>query len=533
MRYDHTAYFLAVWFFLYEVYCIIRLDWSEIMDYKQEFQMLIDQHAYEEAMSFLEKYKHHALDDSFYYANMGWILNHIERFDEAIIYLIKGIQAFPEDPWIYAQIGYSYSHKGQYKESLDYFLKSLDMGQDESWIHGELGYTYRMLERYEEAVNYFENALMEDVSNVWLLAQAGYAYLELGNTFEALYNFNKVNQLEPGNDSLYDLYVFYKRTQDLDKAEEILLMMKDVELVDWYQFELGYINHQKKEWCKACEHYEKSISLGRDDTGVRKELGELYTKLNEHERAKEQYQLAMAYYEKALGYDNDHKWILQEMIQLAQKIDDNDLALKLLKQYESLDKDALWCHYQYANIYAQKDDFAAAKAHIELLLQEDEDDIEYNSMMGWNLGRLDKHKDALDYLSKVEHLGRDDSFIYTEIAWNYTKLEDYELSLSYYEKALILDTKDAWLTSQIGWNYGMLKQHIKAIDFLDEAILLGRNDGWIYANLGWNKAALGDVKEALKLFEQAEDLKYQEEWMLNKKKELIQVLHDAQAKVKG
>lgn len=59
------------------------------MDYKQEFEQLVQEKRYEDARILLEQNHIHALEDPFYYANMGWILNQLERFEEAIICLKK------------------------------------------------------------------------------------------------------------------------------------------------------------------------------------------------------------------------------------------------------------------------------------------------------------------------------------------------------------------------------------------------------------------------------------------------------------
>ena len=57
------------------------------MSYKDKFNELMNDQRFEEARVLLEENKTMAYEDSFYFANMGWVLNHIGRHQEAIAYL--------------------------------------------------------------------------------------------------------------------------------------------------------------------------------------------------------------------------------------------------------------------------------------------------------------------------------------------------------------------------------------------------------------------------------------------------------------
>ena len=89
------------------------------LDYKQEFADLLAENRLEDARILLEKYKIYALDDPFYYGNMGWLLNHMERYQEAEIYLLKGIHQFGEDGWMHSQLGFCYDRQRRIKEGME------------------------------------------------------------------------------------------------------------------------------------------------------------------------------------------------------------------------------------------------------------------------------------------------------------------------------------------------------------------------------------------------------------------------------
>ena len=88
------------------------------MDYKEEFMQLLDQNRLEDARILLEQHQLYATEEPFYYGNMGWILNHMERYQEAEIYLRKGLVYFPEDGWMYSQLGFSLDRQGDSDDCL-------------------------------------------------------------------------------------------------------------------------------------------------------------------------------------------------------------------------------------------------------------------------------------------------------------------------------------------------------------------------------------------------------------------------------
>ena len=290
------------------------------MDYKQEFEQLVQEKRYEDARILLEQNHIHALEDPFYYANMGWILNQLERFEEAIICLKKGLQLFPEDGWMYSQIAYADDRLGKLDDALDAIDQALKLGFDEPWLHGEKGWCYKEMQKYDEAIQCFEDALMDDENNVWLLAQAAYSYLSKEDYQSAEEYFLKCYRLKPNDDSIFDLVNFYKHVNDFEKAITYLEKTSS-QYEGWKQFELGNAYHELGNDGEAVDHLEQSLASGRDDTGVRTLLGDVYDALNQKEESCLHYDQALGYYEKALQRDeeNDREWIWQEMIWIAHK----------------------------------------------------------------------------------------------------------------------------------------------------------------------------------------------------------------------
>lgn len=488
------------------------------MGYKEEFQKLIGSQRFEDARVLLEENKAFAYDDSFYFANMGWVLNHIGRHQEAIPYLQKGIHTFPEDAWMFSQLGYAYNHSGDNKEALKHLLKGLEMGHDEAWIHGEIGWAYRELHEEKKAIEYFENALLDDPGNVWITAQAAFTYRDLGDKKSAEEYLKKVYRLSPDDDSLYDLANFYKGEMRWTEEIEALDQIEKEDYLNWRDFEKAYAYNRMQEHAFAIPLLEGCLKNGRDDTGVREELADAYQSVQENAKAKEQYEIALGYYEKALKRnEEDGYWILQDMVWIAHKMEDPIKKLQYLDRLSKIKEDP-WVMYHYAKTYANLGEYEKAQTYCDRCMKKEGTTEEVASLKAWVLGKMKKFEEAITLLLDVEKQGRKDCWLYNELGWDYSELEKYEEAIQAYEKSIAMNEKDAWVLSQIAWNKGSLKQYKEALEWFLKAEENGRQDGWLYANIGWHYANLEDYEKALTYYHIAKEKDYKENWFLTQLK---------------
>lgn len=485
------------------------------MSYKDKFNELVNDQRFEEARVLLEENKTMAYEDSFYFANMGWVLNHIGRHQEAIAYLQKGIQTFPEDAWMYSQLGYAYNHSDQFAEALKYLEKGLEMGHDEPWIHGEVGWAYRRQGNDKKAIEYFENALLDDPDNVWILAQAAFTYRDLDDDKSAEEYLLKVYRLAPDDDSIFDLVMFYKQKRRFDKEVEFLEKVKNEDYVDWRDYELAYAYNRTDKEKDAIILLNRCLERGRDDTGVREELGDAYWNSGDQEAAKQQYQIALSYYEKALEKNSsDAYWILQDMAWIAHKEEDMIHKLQYLDRMNQIKTGDPWVLYHYAKTYANLGEYDQALGYCKRCEKAEGPTIELYSLKAWLLGKKRIFDGAIAILMKTEKLGRHDSWLWNEIAWDYSELGDYEKAIFYYRKSLEVCGDEPMVYSQLAWHVSALGQFQEALDYLFKAQELGRKDGWLIANIGWNYAKLENMDEAMKYYDQAAAMGYQEEWFV-------------------
>lgn len=454
------------------------------MDYKQEFEQLVQEKRYEDARILLEQNHIHALEDPFYYANMGWILNQLERFEEAIICLKKGLQLFPEDGWMYSQIAYADDRLGKLDDALDAIDQALKLGFDEPWLHGEKGWCYKEMQKYDEAIQCFEDALMDDENNVWLLAQAAYSYLSKEDYQSAEEYFLKCYRLKPNDDSIFDLVNFYKHVNDFEKAITYLEKTSS-QYEGWKQFELGNAYHELGNDGEAVDHLEQSLASGRDDTGVRTLLGDVYDALNQKEESCLHYDQALGYYEKALQRDeeNDREWIWQEMIWIAHKEKNYEKKLSYLDRASAEFPNNIWMQYHYARCYSDMNDYANAVKACEKCFDLGEKSKEMLDLYAWNLGRCDKEEKAIETLLKRIDMYGGEEWNYGELGWDYAQLKDYDQALSYLKHAQDAGRQDGWIFSVMGETYAAIHEYGQAINCFTEALERDYDEPWIHEEI--------------------------------------------------
>lgn len=497
------------------------------MDYKEEFEQLVAQKQYEDARILLEQNHIYALEDPFYYANMGWIMNQLERYEEALLCLKKGLTLFEGDGWMYSQIAYAYDRQGNLEEGLHAIDKAFALGFQEAWLFGEKGWCYKELQQYDKAIICFEDALMEDEENVWLLSQAAFTYLELKDEVSAEDYFLKCFRLQPNDDSLYDLVNFYKHVKKYEQIINYLDNDRPSDYEAWRSFELGNAYHEQQMEEKAIHYLEKSLANGRDDTGIRTLMGDIYGNLEDDVRRDEQYALALDYYEKALEREelSDREWIWQEMIWISHKQRAYEQKLAYLDRASQEFPDNLWMKYHYARCYSDLDDHLKAITACEECIRLGEDSKEMMDLYAWNLGRSEREQEAIVQLEqRMERFGEEE-WCFGELGWNYALLKEYDKALAAYEKAHSYSPENYQHVSMIGWCYLRKEQYDTALSFVLQAAELGRKDGWLHSVLGELYTALKLPEKALSEYETAFSLGFEEDWMHEEVKTLTEALH--------
>lgn len=504
------------------------------MDYKEQFAELIKDNKIEDARILLEQYSKFASDDPFYYANMGWIYNHMERFQEAEILLRKGLALFPDEAWMYSQLGFSLNRQGDIEQGLDYLKKALAEGFDEPWLHGEIGWCYKEKKEYKTAIEYFENGLLDDPDNLWILSQAAYTYLDLNDTATAEEYFLKAFRIHHDPETVGDLVWFYKTQGKYEKAISYLKTIPDGVVDQWREYELGFCYNQLDQYELALPHLKKTLELGRDDTNVRSQLGDCYQRCGQVDKANESYNLALEYYEKALTKEEEHYWIYQEMIWIAHKQRDFKKKLSYLDRASAERKDDLWLMYHYARVYSDLNEYEKAIDACKFCMEHGETSKEMYDLYAWNLGRALKSEEAIALLKqRMDTYGSED-WVYGELGWNYAELRDIDTAIEYFTKALESNPQNPLHLSMMAWCLLQKDDFAHALTYVNQAKEQGRDDGWIHAVSGEIQTGLHNHEEAIKEYEEALARDFKESWVQKELDKLHKLQESEQAnKVEG
>lgn len=490
------------------------------MDHKIEFFKLVEENRFEEARCQLDKLKYEANEDSFYYGNQGWILNHMERYQEAEILLRMGINVFPQDGWLHSQLGYCLDRQGHLTDGLQNLLKALELGFDEPWVHGEIGWCYKEESQFKKAIEYFENGLLDDPSNAFILSQAAFVYIELEDLKTAERYLKKSYQYQSDNDGLYDLASFYHHQKQYEVEIEYLNQISDRADSEEIQYELGVAYYRCDQYEHASSHLLCALTLGKDDTEIRTYLGDVLRMLHHEEESDMHYNIALEYYEKALLNEQDSYWIYQEMIWIAHKQKDQHKKLAYLDRSFKSHGESVWLMYHFARCYSDLQIHDKAIEACAYCMQFGEKSKEMYDLYAWNLGRCDQEDKAIELLLEcMKHFPADD-WNYGELGWNYAQLNQFDQAKDYFDIAVEMNPKSPLHKSMLGWCYLRLKKYTKAYTCVKQAMKLGRSDGWIHAVFAEIAQAKQLDDEAIEHYQYAIDLGYKEAWIHQNMKKL-------------
>lgn len=482
------------------------------MDYKEKFTMYVGENRLEDARVFLEQFRTYALEESFYFSNMGWLLNHMERYMEAEVILRKGLLHYPHDGWMFSQLGFAMNRLGNIEEGLRILETALFMKFDEPWIHGEIGWCYKELKDYKKAIHNFENGLLDEPNNTWLLSQAAYTYVEIEDMDTAEAYLLKCFQLQPDMDTLKDIIHFYKTKKEFHNVLEYAADERFLQ-EDWVEYEIGNANFELQSHEVAISHFHKAIDLGYDDTRIRTQLGDSYGILDKQEEMLQQYQIALEYYEKALGKEKERNWIYQEMVWIAHKMNDNEKKLEYLERATKEYKDDIWFIYHFARTYSDLSLHEKAVEACRSCFAHGDQSKKMFDLIAWNLGRCHQEEEAIEKLTTcIETYGIDD-WNYGELGWNYARLSNYDMATMYYLKAQAMNKDKIGYVSMLAWCYVRKGEYEKALDYVLQSLTPDNDDGWLQAVAGEVYAGLGEYTTAMNYFVNAIDYGYEEGWV--------------------
>ncbi len=343
------------------------------------------------------------------YIQKGREAGGIEPYLEAEKVLTKSIELYPDGYAAYAYLGQVSSYKHNFQKTIEYAKKAIELKPEKSIPYGVLGDAYMELGMYDEAERAYLTASMisSDFFSGTRLAQIRDLK---GDTKRAIEIMNKSIELAsslnlPAENIAWAkvmLGSFYFKTGDMEKAQqsfdEALKTFND----HYPAIEhLAQVHAARGNYGKAAALYEKAIELN-PKPHFYLELGKIYEKQGESDKARELYKKAEARYKEyaASGIKGHSR-------ELVLFYADNNINLDKALELAERDSEGTEDIYAYDTL---------AWAH-------------------YKAGNLDK---AMDAMNKSLRLGTKDALLYYHAGMIYSKLGRKEEAEKYFN--LVLST---------------------------------------------------------------------------------------------
>ena len=134
------------------------------------------------------------------------------------------------------------------------------------------------------------------------------------------------------------------------------------------------------------------------------------------------------------------------------------------------------------------------------MADEEKAGVLYN--IGMSFERINQHKVALKYFSKVHAMEPDNYYVFYDLAYCYERLDDLEKSIAYYRKYLDEDPFSEHVWYNLGIVYNKKDDNEKALEAYDFAIAINPNYSSAYFNKANTVSQLEHFREAIETYQE-------------------------------
>lgn len=183
-------------------------------------------------------------------------------FDAVVTVLESALKVLPEEPRIHSILGFAYNRLGRNTEAISVLEKAWTLDPKDMNTLSQLALIYDGMKMYAESDSLYEDVLRTDPDNHLVLNNYSYSMSERGLQLQrALAMSKRAIEQQPDNQAYLDTY-------------------------GWIHFKLGNYTEAEK-WIK------KAIDKGNASAVLYEHLGDVYERMNDTERALEQWGLAL------------------------------------------------------------------------------------------------------------------------------------------------------------------------------------------------------------------------------------------------
>ena len=377
-----------------------------------------------------------------------------------------------DDIPVNSELGYCLEQLAKFEEALEYYKKAMKLGRKDQWIYSRIGYICCCLKKYEESLEANLKAYELGENNILINSELGYSLGELQRFEEAI--------------------TYYLKAQELGREDR------------WIHFQMGWSYRHLGKYDKALESYFKAKELGDNTAWTNAEIGICYKGLGKYEEALKYYLIADSLDE--LNEDKNKKiYLLSDIAYTYEIIEKPAEALKYFEQAKKAGRNDAGIYLSMAKCFEKLNKKEETLEYC--LITEKFDEYKNNIQLLSRIAALYKekgeYKKTLEYLEKVERLGRDDCWLNTEYGFCLVLLQKYKEAIEKYKHALELKEEvsdEIYLNSQIGWCYRNLDECDKALKYYLKVRELGRDDSWLDVEYGLCYKELNDYEKALEYY---------------------------------
>lgn len=283
---------------------------------------------------------------------------------------------------------------------------------------------------------------------------------------------------------------FYNRAKEYDKSNPAIYM------------NMAIAYRHKKEYSKARENAEKSLSLKPEDINTMLLLGNI-----NFESGK--YNDAIRAYSDALKLSPENPSLLFNIGASMVKTGDEFSAVEYFKKAGSFDRSGEIAYRAYSRlgvIYTERNRFDQAVDYLKKASSIRPGDPVSRYNLGIAYLKQNKKNEALAELEKAEELGNNDLQMTEKIGEAYFSLNDYEKSLKTYNSLLNTRKRNIKILSRVGEIYykkGELDKAYNTYKKITEIEPATENARIAYLNIGNIMDDTGRYEDAIKAYEKA------------------------------
>jgi tetratricopeptide (TPR) repeat protein len=428
------------------------------------------------------------------FTELAFVLAKLNRFDEAEKYAKGAVEKGASDIDLYIILGNGAKERGETQRAVLYYKKALgdttnyflvlslaqllrELNEFEEAVtllnslkelfpfdlrvHTQLGDLYGRMEQFELSAMEFREALLIDSLYYPAILGLGIIFEISGQVDSSLRYYEKAIQLNPSNSSL-------------------LKRILEFEII-------------KGEWEDAKDHALLILAVAPTEHTVRKQLAYAYYRLDEKEKALEQYMLlsgllpkdaAIFHFVGRIYYEKDEFGKAKDAL-----INSNNLNTEFMPNYEYL-----------FLISVKEMDEANGRHYFTEMKERNIEDEEIYFTTGNHLYREKNYELSKSFFLKSTKANPHYPPAWYSLGFVYEKTADIDSSEFAFERVLELDSTNANTMNALG--YMLVEQGIKldkAQRLIEHALEIDSLNGYYIDSLGWLYYMKGDLQKAKEL----------------------------------